>query len=186
MAAIADILGREILDWEANPTIEVDMVRCGKRIRRGRQAQHAGDREVFQRISRTSSRVRRCWQLEDGMSKDGWSGLELPANMTGRRCQSADDDLSVTNTERSGEATNRGVANSILINSNQIGTLLQTLDTLAIAHRARYTVVISHRSREDRGHVDRRLGGRDQSRADKDRLALALGSACRRQSAYRY
>jgi enolase len=148
MTAIADILDREILDWEGNPTIEVDVVRCSKRIRQGRQARHAGDREVFQSISRTSSRARRSWQLEDGMTKDGWSGLELATNMIGRGCQSTDDDLSVTNTERSGETTNRGVANSILINSNQIGTLSQTLDALAMAHRARYTVVISHRSRE--------------------------------------
>jgi enolase len=54
------------------------------------------------------------------MSKDGWSGLELPTNMMGRGCQLADDDLSVTNTERSGEATNKDVRNSILIKSKQM------------------------------------------------------------------
>jgi len=86
--------------------------------------------------------------LEDGLAEDDWEGwAELSRRLSGR-VQVMGDDLFVTNTERLGRGIREGIANSILIKLNQIGTLTETLETMTMAARARYTNVVSHRSGE--------------------------------------
>ena len=86
--------------------------------------------------------------IEDGMSEDDWEGWKLVTDLVGRRCQLVGDDLFVTNVERLSTGIAKGVANSILIKVNQIGSLTETLAAVDMAHRAGYTSVMSHRSGE--------------------------------------
>jgi enolase len=86
--------------------------------------------------------------IEDGLAEDDWEGWRLLTTTLGRRVQLVGDDLFVTNPERLRRGIASGVANSILVKLNQIGTLSETLDAVAIAQRAGYSAVISHRSGE--------------------------------------
>ncbi len=86
--------------------------------------------------------------IEDGMAEDDWAGWAALTREIGDRVQLVGDDLFVTNPKRLGEGIKKGVANSILIKVNQIGTLSETLETIEMAQRAAYTTVISHRSGE--------------------------------------
>jgi enolase 1/2/3 len=86
--------------------------------------------------------------IEDGLAEDDWDGWELMTQRLGGRVQLVGDDIFVTNVERLGEGIRRGVANSILVKLNQIGTLSETLDCLRLAASSAYTSVISHRSGE--------------------------------------
>jgi enolase len=86
--------------------------------------------------------------LEDGMAEEDWDGWRLLTERLGDRVQLVGDDLFVTNTQRLARGIELGVANSILIKLNQIGTLTETLECIQMAHRAGYTTVISHRSGE--------------------------------------
>ena len=118
--------------------------------------------------------------IEDGLAEDDWDGWEIMSRELGRRVQLVGDDLFVTNPERLQRGIDRGVANSILIKLNQIGTLTETLETIERAKRAGYTTVISHRSGETE----------DATIAD---LAVAVnagqiktGSACRGERTAKY
>lgn len=86
--------------------------------------------------------------IEDGLAEDDWDGWKEFTERLGRRVQIVGDDLFVTNTERLSRGIDTGVANSILIKVNQIGTLTETLDAIEMAKRAGYTAVVSHRSGE--------------------------------------
>ena len=86
--------------------------------------------------------------LEDGMAEEDWDGWKMLTDTLGSKIQLVGDDLFVTNTERLRKGIQLGVANSILIKVNQIGTLTETLDAIQMAHRAGYTAVVSHRSGE--------------------------------------
>lgn len=86
--------------------------------------------------------------IEDGMAEEDWEGWQLLTERLGDRVQLVGDDLFVTNTERLARGIDMGVANSILVKLNQIGTLTETLEAIQMAHRAGYTSVISHRSGE--------------------------------------
>ncbi|MDM0073677.1 phosphopyruvate hydratase [Variovorax sp. J2P1-59] len=86
--------------------------------------------------------------IEDGMAEDDWDGWELLTGRLGRRVQLVGDDLFVTNTEILQHGIARGAANSILIKPNQIGTLTETLAAIAMADKAGYSAVVSHRSGE--------------------------------------
>jgi enolase len=86
--------------------------------------------------------------IEDGMAEDDWDGWKLSTEMTGSKCQLVGDDLFVTNSSRLRDGIKMGVANSILVKVNQIGSLSETLDAVETAHRAAYTSVMSHRSGE--------------------------------------
>jgi len=86
--------------------------------------------------------------IEDGMSEDDWAGWKALTDLVGRKCQLVGDDLFVTNTERLAQGIAKATANSILVKVNQIGSLTETLDAVAMAHRAGYTAVMSHRSGE--------------------------------------
>ncbi|MCT4508637.1 MAG: phosphopyruvate hydratase [Tepidibacter sp.] len=86
--------------------------------------------------------------LEDALDEDDWDGWKLLTEKLGSKIQLVGDDLFVTNTERLSKGIENGIANSILIKLNQIGTITETLDAIQMANRAGYTAVISHRSGE--------------------------------------
>jgi enolase len=86
--------------------------------------------------------------IEDGLAEDDWEGWRNLTGRLGKRLQLVGDDIFVTNVVRLRHGIEKGVANSILIKVNQIGTLTETLETMATARRAGYTTVISHRSGE--------------------------------------
>ena len=86
--------------------------------------------------------------IEDGMAEDDWDGWKMLTERLGRKVQLVGDDLFVTNTRYIAQGIRQGIANSILIKVNQIGTLTETLAAIEMAKRARYTAVISHRSGE--------------------------------------
>ena len=86
--------------------------------------------------------------LEDGMAEDDWEGWKKLTEAIGDKVQLVGDDLFVTNVKRLATGIEKGVANSILIKVNQIGTLTETLDAIQMANRAGYTAIVSHRSGE--------------------------------------
>ena len=86
--------------------------------------------------------------IEDGMAEDDWEGWKLLTDRLGKKLQLVGDDNFVTNVERLGEGIKKGIANSLLVKVNQIGTLTETHAAVDMAHRAGYTTVISHRSGE--------------------------------------
>jgi enolase len=86
--------------------------------------------------------------IEDGMSEDDWEGWKILTNAVGAKCQLVGDDLFVTNVTRLAKGIKEGIANSILVKVNQIGTLTETLASVEMAHKAGYTAVMSHRSGE--------------------------------------
>lgn len=102
------------------------------------------------------------YSIEDGMGEDDWQGWKSLTEQLGDKVQLVGDDLFVTNTERLKSGIQMGVANSILVKVNQIGTLTETVEAVNTAHRAGYTSVMSHRSGETE----------DSTIAD---LAVALG-----------
>lgn len=106
----------------------------------------------------TKKQLVRYWQrlasqypilsLEDGMAETDWEGWAMLTKALGRKLQLVGDDLFVTNTTRLAEGIRKGIGNSILIKVNQIGSLTETLDAIAMAQRAGYSAIISHRSGE--------------------------------------
>ncbi len=86
--------------------------------------------------------------IEDGMAEDDWKGWKALTDAIGDKCQLVGDDLFVTNPVRLKDGIEKGVANSILVKVNQIGTLTETLEAVSMAQQASYTAVISHRSGE--------------------------------------
>ena len=112
--------------------------------------------------------------IEDGMAEDDWEGWKALTGLVGDKCQLVGDDLFVTNVERLARGIERGVANSILVKVNQIGTLTETL----VGRRYGASRRLHRRDvaplRRDRGRDHRRSRGRDELRADQDRLARPL------------
>jgi enolase len=86
--------------------------------------------------------------IEDGLAQDDWEGWQYLTNVLGRKIQLVGDDIFVTNTERLQMGIDRGVANSVLIKPNQIGTVTETLQCIELAKKHKYRTVISHRSGE--------------------------------------
>jgi enolase len=86
--------------------------------------------------------------IEDGMSEGDWDGWKILTDAVGKKIQLVGDDIFVTNVEYLSKGIERGIANSILIKVNQIGTLTETLDAIEMAKRAHYTTILSHRSGE--------------------------------------
>ncbi|WP_157019208.1 phosphopyruvate hydratase [Mesorhizobium xinjiangense] len=86
--------------------------------------------------------------IEDGMGEDDWDGWKILTDLVGSKAQLVGDDLFVTNSSRLRDGIRMGVANSILVKVNQIGSLTETLDAVETAHKAAYTAVMSHRSGE--------------------------------------
>jgi enolase len=88
------------------------------------------------------------FSIEDGLSEDDWDGWKQVTNLIGKTHQLVGDDLFVTNTTRLKRGITEGIANSILVKVNQIGTLTETLEAVEMAHKSGYTAVMSHRSGE--------------------------------------
>jgi len=86
--------------------------------------------------------------IEDGMDENDWKGWKIQQNLLGDKIQLVGDDIFVTNTKILAKGIEEGIANSILIKLNQIGTLSETLDAINLAHKSGYTAVVSHRSGE--------------------------------------
>ncbi|MBK5958265.1 phosphopyruvate hydratase [Rhodoplanes elegans] len=86
--------------------------------------------------------------IEDGMAEDDWEGWKALTDAIGAKCQLVGDDLFVTNVARLSQGIKKGIANSILVKVNQIGSLTETLAAVEMAHKAGYTAVMSHRSGE--------------------------------------
>jgi enolase len=86
--------------------------------------------------------------IEDGCAEDGWDGWKMLSERLGKKTQLVGDDLFVTNVDRLSRGIEKGIANSILVKVNQIGSLSETFDAVRMAHRAGYTSVMSHRSGE--------------------------------------
>ena len=86
--------------------------------------------------------------IEDGLDENDWEGWTALTTALGKKVQLVGDDLFVTNSERLARGIDEGIANSILIKVNQIGTLTETMEAVELAHRNGYTTVISHRSGE--------------------------------------
>ncbi|MDD6214916.1 MAG: phosphopyruvate hydratase [Firmicutes bacterium] len=109
-------------------------------------------------ITKTSQEMVEYWQqliekypivsIEDGMGEEDWEGWKLLTEKLGKKIQLVGDDLFVTNTKRLKKGIEMGVANSILVKVNQIGTLTEALEAVEMAHKAGYTTIISHRSGE--------------------------------------
>ena len=104
-------------------------------------------KQMVQRWQRLASQYP-IISLEDGMAEIDWIGWDMLTRALGKKIQLVGDDLFVTNTKRLAEGIEKQVGNSILIKVNQIGTLTETLDAIAMAQRAGYTAIISHRSGE--------------------------------------
>ena len=113
--------------------------------------------------------------LEDGMDEEDWDGWKTLTERLGDRVQLVGDDLFVTNPERLRRGIELGVANSILVKLNQIGTLTETLETIETAHDAGLHGGGLPPLGRDRGHDDRRPGGRHRQRPDQDRGPVTLG-----------
>lgn len=88
------------------------------------------------------------FSIEDGMHEDDWKGWKELTDAIGHKTQLVGDDLFVTNTVRLQKGIDQGIANSILIKVNQIGSLTETINAVSLAHRNAYTSVMSHRSGE--------------------------------------
>ena len=88
------------------------------------------------------------FSIEDGMAEDDWEGWKIQTELSGKTVQLVGDDLFVTNTKRLNDGIKQGVANSILVKVNQIGSLSETLNAVETAHKAGYSAVMSHRSGE--------------------------------------
>ncbi len=110
----------------------------------GRKLSSAGLVEEYARLVSKYPIV----SIEDGLAQDDWDGWALLTRQLGDRVQIVGDDLFVTNVDRLARGIRDGVANSILVKVNQIGTLSETLSAIELAHTAAYTAVISHRSGE--------------------------------------
>jgi enolase len=86
--------------------------------------------------------------IEDGMAEDDWDGWKTITEVLGKKIQLVGDDLFVTNVQRLATGIEKGIANSILVKVNQIGSLTETLESMAMAAKAGYTAIVSHRSGE--------------------------------------
>ncbi len=120
------------------------------------------DRDIYdltgEKVSRTAEEMVSYYEMlcekypvisiEDGLAEDDWKGWKLLTERLGGKVQLVGDDLFVTNTERLSKGIDEGIANSILIKVNQIGTLTETFDAIEMAKKAGYTAVVSHRSGE--------------------------------------
>ena len=116
--------------------------------------------------------------IEDPLDQDDWAGYAEFTKVLGGKVQVVGDDFFVTNSERLGKGIAQGCCNSILVKVNQIGTLTETMEAVGLAQRSRYTAVLSHRSRRDRGRHHRRHRRGHQLRPDQDRLGVALRPDC--------
>ena len=116
----------------------------------GAYSWEGGKKSIDQMVDLLASWARQypIRSIEDGCAEDDWAGWKGLTEAIGQTCQLVGDDLFVTNTKRLAQGIDGGIANSILVKVNQIGTLTETLDAVQMAQRNHYTAIISHRSGE--------------------------------------
>ena len=170
-AAAIDLI-LEAIDKAGYKAGQASVDRDGRRRHRvlRRQDEEVHDRRQARSIRPAWSTCSPSWvekypicSIEDGCSEDDWDGWKMLTERLGNKMQLVGDDLFVTNTERLQRGIEEGIANSILIKVNQIGTLTETIEAVRLAARNGYTNVMSHRSGETE----------DATIAD---LAVALGT----------
>jgi len=132
--------------WIALDPAASELYAEGRYVLKG-EGKTLGSQELIQRW-KTWSRQYPVLSIEDGLAEDDWAGWRHLTSELGKSLQLVGDDIFVTNVVRLRQGIDEGVANSILIKVNQIGTLTETLETIGTARRAGYTTVISHRSGE--------------------------------------
>ena len=115
--------------------------------------------------------------IEDGLDESDWDGWKLLTNALGKRIQLVGDDIFVTNTRILKKGIAQNIANSILIKLNQIGSVTETIDAVAMAHRASYTAPLWRNGR----YNHRRFGGRAKYRADQNRRSVTKRQGCKIQ-----
>jgi enolase len=123
-----------------------EFFRDGKYVYQG-EGRSRSKREQAQYLAELAARYP-IVSIEDGMAEDDMEGWKILTDLIGSKCQLVGDDVFVTNVDRLAEGIKGGIANSILIKLNQIGTLTETLAAVEMAHKAGYTAVMSHRSGE--------------------------------------
>jgi len=160
MVKVMKVVGREILDSRGNPTVEADVLLKDGSVGRAAvpsgasRGEHEavelrdGDKARYLGKGTLKAAPHPIISIEDGMAEDDWTGWKLLTDTLGKKIQLVGDDIFVTNTERLARGIREGIANSILIKVNQIGTLTETLEAIQMAASAGYTSVISHRSGE--------------------------------------
>jgi enolase len=136
--------GRDI--WLALDCAATEYFRDGHYVMEGEGKRLTADENVS--FLEALTRDYPILSIEDGCAEDDWDGWKVLTEVLGERCQLVGDDLFVTNPARLSEGIAAGCANSLLVKVNQIGTLTETLDAVAMATRAGYTSVMSHRSGE--------------------------------------
>jgi enolase len=136
IALALDCAASELFD-KTNSTYTFKKSRAGTRDAKGMVELYASWLEEYPIVS-----------IEDGLAEDDWEGWAILTSKLGDRVQLVGDDLFVTNSARLRDGIRMGVANSILVKVNQIGSLTETLDAVNTAHKAAYTAVMSHRSGE--------------------------------------
>jgi len=163
MPFISNITARQILDSRGNPTVEVDVITDAGFF--GRAAVPSGAStgkhealELRDGEKLSSSEMVDYWadwvkkypilSIEDGLAEDDWDGWKLLTDKLGKKIQLVGDDLFVTNVQRLQKGIDGGMANSILVKVNQIGTLTETINAVQLAYKNSYTAVMSHRSGE--------------------------------------
>ncbi|MCL4449362.1 MAG: phosphopyruvate hydratase [Actinobacteria bacterium] len=140
--------------YESNPQVDVAGISGGKVEDNGGGTYTLGKGNKFSSKQFVSYWIQLCEKyqaivsLEDMLAEDDWYGWELLTKSLGTRVQMVGDDIFVTDAMRVSEGIERGVANSVLIKLNQVGTLSETLETVRLAARANYTCMVSHRSGE--------------------------------------
>src|SRR5262249_6760198 len=121
--------------------------RDGYHLRSARGAESLSAQEMAERLARWASDYP-IWSIEDGLAEDDWQGWKSLTSLLGNKVQLIGDDLFVTNPDRLKRGITAGVANSVLVKVNQIGTLTETFEVIRIARDAGYRPVISARSGE--------------------------------------
>lgn len=124
--------------------------------------------------------------IEDGLDENDWDGFKLLTEKIGDRVQLVGDDLFVTNTRKLAEGIEKGIANSILIKVNQIGTLTETFEAIEMAKKAGYTAVISHRSGETEDATNRGHFCCDKRRSNQNGCSFPNRPRCEIQSITTY
>lgn len=169
MSKIKNVKAREILDSRGNPTVEVDVVldngilgraaipsgastgsKEAVELRDGDKGRYLG-KGVLKAVKNVNEIIAPKYPIaciEDGLAEDDWDGRQILTKELGDKIQLTGDDIFVTNPRILAEGIKKGIANSILIKLNQIGTLTETLETVGMAKRVGYTCLFSHRSGE--------------------------------------
>ena len=158
----------------ARARLRRDRVLQGRQVRAGGRGTEPHARPKWRPILPNLADAYPIASIEDGMGEDDMEGWKALTDLIGDRVQLVGDDLFVTNEKRLAQGIENGIANSILVKVNQIGTLTETINAVRLAQTSGYTAVMSHRSGETEDFDHRRPRGRAGLRADQDGQPCAV------------